>query len=94
MKKSLFIIIISIIISIALTSVVVLAHSGRTDAYGGHTNRKTGQYHYHNSGTIKKTTSTYNYKPKKVDYNIYKPKKADPQPTYKNNTPPSLYKKK
>lgn len=31
------------------------AHSGRTDASGGHTNRKTGEYHYH-SGS--KTTST------------------------------------
>ena len=25
-------------------------HSGRTDANGGHYNRKTGQYHYHKSG--------------------------------------------
>lgn len=25
-------------------------HSGRTDANGGHYNRKTGTYHYHNSG--------------------------------------------
>ena len=25
-------------------------HSGRTDANGGHYNRKTGGYHYHNSG--------------------------------------------
>lgn len=25
-------------------------HSGRTDANGGHYNRKTGEYHYHNSG--------------------------------------------
>ena len=28
----------------------LLAHSGRTDNYGGHFNRKTGEYHYHNSG--------------------------------------------
>lgn len=27
-----------------------LAHSGRTDKNGGHTNKKTGEYHYHNSG--------------------------------------------
>ena len=26
-------------------------HSGGTDANGGHYNRKTGEYHYHNSGT-------------------------------------------
>lgn len=25
------------------------AHSGRTDANGGHYNRKTGEYHYHNA---------------------------------------------
>lgn len=25
-------------------------HSGRTDANGGHYNRKAGEYHYHNSG--------------------------------------------
>ncbi|MGR3303848.1 MAG: thermonuclease family protein [Candidatus Scalindua sp.] len=23
-------------------------HSGRTDAQGGHTNKKTGEYHFHN----------------------------------------------
>lgn len=28
----------------------VLAHSGRTDANGGHYNRKTDEYHYHNNG--------------------------------------------
>ena len=27
------------------------AHSGRTDSSGGHRNRRTGSYHYHNSGT-------------------------------------------
>lgn len=26
------------------------AHPGRTDANGGHYNRKTGEYHYHNGG--------------------------------------------
>lgn len=33
--------------------VIALAHSGRTDANGGHYNRKTGEYHYHNGGTKK-----------------------------------------
>lgn len=28
---------------------LVLAHSGRTDSDGGHYNRSTGEYHYHNS---------------------------------------------
>ena len=27
------------------------AHSGRTDANGGHYDRSTGEYHYHNDGT-------------------------------------------
>ena len=30
---------------------VVLAHSGRTDKYGGHYNRMTGEYHYHGGGS-------------------------------------------
>ena len=29
---------------------VLKAHSGRTDSNGGHYNRTTGEYHYHNSG--------------------------------------------
>lgn len=33
-----------------LTISNVIAHSGRTDSSGGHWNRKTGTYHYHNSG--------------------------------------------
>lgn len=34
-------------------------HSGRTDSNGGHYNRSTGEYHYHNGGTTKpKNTST------------------------------------
>ena len=31
---------------------VVSAHSGRTDAYGGHNKYSDGTYHYHNSGTM------------------------------------------
>ena len=30
----------------------VFAHSGGTDSMGGHYNRKTGGYHYHNSGRV------------------------------------------
>lgn len=33
-----------------LTSFYFFGHSGRTDRYGGHYNRKTGEYHNHNSG--------------------------------------------
>lgn len=31
------------------------AHSGRTDSKGGHYNRRTGEYHYHNGGTSPST---------------------------------------
>lgn len=46
---------------ILLTCIVIYAfsHSGRTDAKGGHYNRKTGGYHYHNSGYSSSTRSTY-----------------------------------
>ena len=44
---------ITIIFSILLLSAVfAYTHSGRTDKYGGHYNRKTGEYHFHNSGTV------------------------------------------
>lgn len=33
-------------------------HSGRTDANGGHYNRKTGEYHYHNSGRSRARLNT------------------------------------
>lgn len=33
-------------------------HSGRTDANGGHYNRKTGTYHYHNSGRSRTRLNT------------------------------------
>ena len=31
------------------------SHSGRTDAQGGHTNKKTGEYHFHNRSESKST---------------------------------------
>lgn len=30
---------------------MIFAHPGRTDSNGGHTNKKTGEYHYHNRPT-------------------------------------------
>lgn len=42
------------------SSLTADAHPGRTDRYGGHYNRKTGEYHYHNSGysgSTKKSTT-------------------------------------
>ncbi len=41
---------ITILLSVCI--VVLYAHSGRTDKYGGHNNRKTGSYHYHNAGSV------------------------------------------
>ena len=38
------------IIFISLFSITSYAHSGRTDSNGGHYNRSTGEYHYHNGG--------------------------------------------
>ena len=49
---------ILVILSILLFSAVVAyTHSGRTDSRGGHYNRKTGTYHYHNSGTTRSSTN-------------------------------------
>lgn len=42
-----FFILLLVILNISLVS---FAHSGRTDANGGHYDRSTGEYHYHNSG--------------------------------------------
>ncbi len=46
MKRKKVLIIMSLILLINTFS---LAHSGRTDAYGGHYNHSTGTYHYHSS---------------------------------------------
>ena len=46
MKKQ-FTVAILILTFIAFTAMPVLAHSGRTDSFGGHWNHKTGTYHYH-----------------------------------------------
>lgn len=46
-----------IVIILVSLPLVVFAHSGRTDKNGGHYNRKTGEYHYHNSGYSSNTSS-------------------------------------
>jgi len=46
MWKSLLFILLYFFVSIAV------AHSGRTDAYGGHNKTSDGTYHFHNSGTM------------------------------------------
>ena len=46
-----------VIFIISLFSAVwAYTHSGRTDRYGGHHDRKNGGYHYHNSGTVRRST--------------------------------------
>lgn len=54
MKKKIIIILFFLIAFFSLS-----AHSGRTDAYGGHNNRKTGGYHYHNSGRKHSASNPY-----------------------------------
>ena len=38
-----------ILILLLLFTVTCHAHPGRTDKYGGHTDKSTGEYHYHNA---------------------------------------------
>ncbi len=47
------------ILSVCLIAIQLLAHSGRTDRYGGHFNRKTGAYHYHNPGYAHAANNPY-----------------------------------
>ena len=57
MKKS---VLLNVIIGLMLLSLSLpaMAHPGRTDANGGHYNRKTGEYHYHNGGSSKSSKSS------------------------------------
>jgi len=49
------------ILLLTLITTVATAHSGRTDSSGGHNNRSTGGYHYHNSGYSKPSHSLPSY---------------------------------
>jgi hypothetical protein len=51
-------IILLVWLALGLLPTVGLSHSGRTDANGGHYNRKTGEYHYHNGGRAAPPRST------------------------------------
>lgn len=46
MTKKLIALILTLTFTLALAS-VAFAHPGRTDKYGGHYDRGTGQYHKH-----------------------------------------------
>jgi hypothetical protein len=51
-------IILLVWLAFGLLPTVCLSHPGRTDANGGHYNRKTGEYHYHNGGGTAPPRST------------------------------------
>ncbi len=57
MKKRILALVVILLIVFPL---LVLAHSGRTDSNGGHYNRKTGEYHYHNGGPAYNSSSSSN----------------------------------
>lgn len=48
--------ILTILIVLLVSTMFAYTHSGRTDKYGGHYDRKNGGYHFHNSGTVPRTT--------------------------------------
>jgi len=52
LKLTLFLLLLFIIPSTAYP------HSGRTDAQGGHTNKKTGEYHYHSRPKSQSTSKS------------------------------------
>lgn len=70
--KRILALVIAILVSL---SIVTLAHPGRTDSNGGHYNRKTGEYHYHNGGpaynsSSSKSTSSYSEDTKKIQLRL------------------------
>lgn len=46
-------------LTIVLLAGVALSHPGRTDKYGGHTDSKTGVYHYHGGASAPTSLSSY-----------------------------------
>lgn len=47
MKKKISLVFTMLFLSAILLPITASAHKGRTDAYGGHYDRSTGEYHYH-----------------------------------------------
>jgi hypothetical protein len=64
-----------VLIILSLVATSVLAHSGKRDGDGGHTNRKTGEYHCH-------TTSCFNAHNKEKQ--LIKPSQHNTKQIYKN----------
>lgn len=54
MKKA---IIVILVIAVLVIPVLAFAHSGRTDSAGGHTDRDTGEYHYHHGHSAHQHTN-------------------------------------
>lgn len=66
-----FISFMTVVLVIGSSVVLCSAHSGRTDANGGHYDRKTGVYHYHHSSpSHKQSSDTSSYKSKSPSTNI------------------------
>ena len=59
MGKTIFVAVVFALLSTAFID----AHPGRLDSKGGHYNRKTGEYHYHNGGQspIKSIVNKYTH---------------------------------
>jgi len=49
MKKPTLLLTLIVTVLLSLPAVSATAHPGRTDSEGGHVDKSTGQYHYHNS---------------------------------------------
>ena len=49
--------VLTVLLFVLIPPMLTHAHSGRTDKFGGHYDRKTGDYHLHSAGTIVKVPS-------------------------------------
>ncbi len=72
--------IFSTVILVFMLSITAFAHPGRTDANGGHYDRKTGTYHYHNGGSSSSSSSSSSY-----NFN-YDPPFTPPYKSYSSST--------
>lgn len=83
---------LTIIVSFLILSTTAFAHPGRTDANGGHYDRKTGTYHYHNGGHSSSSNGVADSQPKSYELpsSIVDPSKPDPYAAYWFNGEPDL----
>lgn len=78
---------VSFLISISFLCLPVHPHGGRTDSNGGHYNKQTGEYHYHNKKTSKPPTKKRTYSTPSSKTKSYSPKPNTQnydRPQYKN----------